>query len=526
MNMMPQRRLPDASASEASIVGISDLIGGLTVAEGAAQGHTKESRSPHSHLSSSTKEIPTLRQLANNTASQAQRVQDLIGNAVLTELLATGASSLDLQVAKLSCLAFSLNDTADAIEETMVRSIASKLTTLGEKDARHVPSELLSHFDSKIHDIIKGTLDATRDNEILWRAAEECCNQTSTLTGTLRADDYHNLLEEASLQWPYDPDFESEEYYEHEDRLDIDEDYAAAFQEEALCRVKTRMRLHEKDTRDWIDFWVRALHNAPNGPTLFYPPASQHHQSLDLHVPGYLFRTFDARSQGTNNEMAMMSLAITKSPHRGTRTDNLSRDSQQVAEMLYMHLKGDCFAADDLVSWTSSLLFAIQYAIYRARRYQHHRSKIFVCAVDTSKFPAGQFVRDVSLLRAFHPHAHEKAQEFFDFRLTTEEYYNGEYLSQGRLNHKGRSCVFSFEQLIEAGLFEIYPKLGDKMGGELWAKRVSHLRHEWSTRQNTGDKEIELALKITQKCFKSFDQIDMSCLLLAFQNRGFPGTGK
>jgi hypothetical protein len=107
------------------------------------------------------------------------------------------------------------------------------------------------------------------------------------------------LLEEACLQWPYDPDFESEEYYEHEDRLDIDGDYAAAFQEEALCRVNTRMRLHEKDTRDWIDFWIRALHNAPNGPTLFHPPASQHHQFLDLDVPGYLFRTFDASSQGT-----------------------------------------------------------------------------------------------------------------------------------------------------------------------------------------------------------------------------------
>ena len=32
---------------------------------------------------------------------------------------------------------------------------------------------------------------------------------------------------------------------------------------------------------------------------------------------------------------------------------------------------------------------------------------------------------------------------------------NGEYLSQGEVHHTGRSCVFSLDQLVQAGLHDL-----------------------------------------------------------------------
>jgi hypothetical protein len=37
---------------------------------------------------------------------------------------------------------------------------------------------------------------------------------------------YFIEVDEAALVWPYDADFESEEYYDHENRFQVDVDYA------------------------------------------------------------------------------------------------------------------------------------------------------------------------------------------------------------------------------------------------------------------------------------------------------------
>jgi len=48
----------------------------------------------------------------------------------------------------------------------------------------------------------------------------------------------------------YDPDFESEEYYEHEIRLEIDEDYAKAFEE----RIKRQSDEKRRERESRVDF--------------------------------------------------------------------------------------------------------------------------------------------------------------------------------------------------------------------------------------------------------------------------------
>lgn len=110
-------------------------------------------------------------------------------------------------------------------------------------------------------------------------------------------------------------------------------------------------------------------------------------------------------------------------------------------------------------------------------------------------------------------------RSFFDFRLENENFYNGEYLSQGAVNHKDRSCIVSLEHLIEAGLFQLYSEFEDATGSEKWAKRVLELRQTWSAEQGTTDREIQLALGVGRNCFTQFESSDIASILLTFKNR-------
>ncbi|KAK5218824.1 hypothetical protein LTR47_011680, partial [Exophiala xenobiotica] len=82
----------------------------------------------------------------------------------------------------------------------------------------------------------------------------------------LDADDYFDSLEEARQEWPYDPDpdYGSEEYYEHEDRPTVDEGYATAYLHQADLRAEAR----RKERQSWPEFWMRVLNDSPNGPPM------------------------------------------------------------------------------------------------------------------------------------------------------------------------------------------------------------------------------------------------------------------
>lgn len=151
------------------------------------------------------------------------------------------------------------------------------------------------------------------------------------------------------------------------------------------------------------------------------------------------------------------------------------------------------------MSWTSSFLFAIQYAIYKSQHRHISHSDIRICIVNTKQFLRGQFARDVTLLNA-HLAAAEaldvKIPKFFRFRLNNNDYYNGEYLSQGTVNHAGRSCIVSLEELEKADLCKLYPEFKPRRKPPQWANRVRDLREEWSFEQRTTDQEIQYALAI------------------------------
>jgi hypothetical protein len=511
---------------ETGIEDIAGLVRDLNIADDAPQDRGQEPlRSTCSHPVSLQNAIHMLLQSTKSTTSQAQSVKSLADDANSSgNLPIIEVCSLREGIKKLTYITFNLQTTIDALNEATERSVIIRLRSLGSQSATIV-YKILSHFDKQIKDFVRQVLNNTSDREVLWKVAEECYNQVTSPSGNLNADDYFVPLEEACLEWPYDPDFESEEYYEHENRLDVDEDYAAAFQEQTEHRSEARRR----DRQSWPEFWIRVLNNSPAGPTLFYPPASFDTQSLNFDaVPQYLFRTFDEASSGKNDESVIASLASITGSHESSRTDILTLERHKTARLLYMHLNKSCFtgkASDNLMSWTSSLLFAIQYAVWRLRFRRCRRSDIKICAVDTKNFPQGQFAQDIWLLKAYHATAKrlgDPMRSFFDFRLENEDFYNGEYLSQGAVNHTDRSCVVSLEHLIQAGLFELYPEFKDARGSEKWTKRALELRQNWSAEQGTTDREIQLALEMGRKCFTQFEPSDIASILLTFKNRKCP----
>lgn len=131
-------------------------------------------------------------------------------------------------------------------------------------------------------------------------------------------------------------------------------------------------------------------------------------------------------------------------------------------------------------------------------------------------------MRDSILLEAYRAAAEGAGDEisgFFHFRLNRNDYYNGEYLSQGRLDHAGRSCMMSLEQLVHAGLYQLYPEFNDEAGRNVWTNRVRELRSNWATEHRTADCDVELALTVGRRCFDHFELCDIASLILTLKNR-------
>ncbi|RAH58279.1 hypothetical protein BO85DRAFT_448338 [Aspergillus piperis CBS 112811] len=381
--------------------------------------------------------------------------------------------------------------------------------------------KMLSHFSDEVKRIAGNILDdeTTNESSVMRRILEECYAQALCDSGTLHPDEYFEFLEGTSFEEPYDPDFESEEYYEHENRLAIDDSYAEAYR--VQCERKAERK--EQQREEWIGFWVRALSTCPDEPTtLFYPPASRFPNCHLAEIPRYLFRAFDGESSGRSDHHVVASAESISAESERSRTDILSRPPGESTRMLYNHLKWfKSKDADNLMSWSGSLLYVIQYAIWRCNKWCRDPAEVYIRIVDTRKFPRGQFARDKSLLRVYRdaPESDPSMRSFFDFRLGYPYYDNGEYLSQGVLHHAGRSSVVSLKQLIQAGLYDLYHEFADASARYLWAKRVKSLRSAWSKEHMTTQLDIQYAINMARECFNGFDALDIALVLLTLKKR-------
>ncbi|KZM18432.1 hypothetical protein ST47_g10394 [Ascochyta rabiei] len=396
-----------------SVNDIEGSIRGFTLSGNASESRKRERPSSiPNHLAYLQDSIQGLDQSTNTIVLQAQSVRDLADDAPAFGCIPIAeVISLHEQTRKLTGIISDLRTTIDKMTESIEISVIRQLNSLGNRTTdiefcRPPIKQLLSHFDAEIKNIVHESFNISNDQSILLRVAEKCYEQSVNPSGVLHADHYFDPFEEAQQEWPYDPDFESEEYYEHENRLILDDGYAADFQAQA----ERRSEASQKDRQDWVDFWVRALNHAPGGPTLFHPPVGLHERSLSLDVPKYLFRTFDAVSPGRNDDSIIASRASIVGSENSGQRDILGVEKRRAAKLLHMHLDKyvfGCEEQDNLMSWTSSLLFAIQYAIWRSYNNGRSTSKINICAVDPCKFPLGQFMRDVPLLETFHATAEQ-----------------------------------------------------------------------------------------------------------------------
>ena len=370
------------------------------------------------HSSSSLqKSIQLLDQSAKIISSQKQQACVLAGSTIhrnsrdITEIC-----SLHRIASEVTEVIRILDNAANTLRDAAELSIIAFLASLGEQGGAKVRDgsllqRMLSHFDEQIRSIVRDVLnDASYRNCVPWKIAEECYNQAASYSGALHSNNYFIERDEACLEWPYDPDFEAEEYYEHEDRLEIDDDYAKAMEE----RMERKREEREQEEQSWIDFWVLVLHRCPDGPTLFYPPASREvklQTFATTDMPQYLFRTFDEKSSGRSDDNVVASMARVADSPEESRKDLLSLPKDQAIDMLYTHLTKPCCGGEDsdnLMSWTSSLLFAIQYAIWRRRKFGCNPADIKICAIDTRRFPQGQFAPDLWLLQRIATLLHKR----------------------------------------------------------------------------------------------------------------------
>lgn len=240
-------------------------------------------------------------------------------------------------------------------------------------------------------------------------------------------------------------------------------------------------------------------------------------------IPRYLFRVTHHDSQGTTTRTHVSSAAYGVEDFHLTDLYQI-QPLETAADILHDHLMERYIAppnADrptrNLVSWTSSLLFALQCALYN-----HHRNRwrktynlgnIYILMVDTHQFQNGTFARDIQAIDFFRRFSNASNQEGFELLSrwrNGDDYYNGEYLSQGKLTiGPSAACRASMKELISRGLEDICPQLMEKRNWDSWAKRVRALRLDMSP---VEDPKIPMVKTVAQ----AFDPSQVPIVIMLF----------
>lgn len=218
---------------------------------------------------------------------------------------------------------------------------------------------------------------------------------------------------------------------------------------------------------------------------LFRPRAHARWSELELSsVPDFLFRVYTPESDGLTNEEEASSRGAVAEEYGHNEdifaTETLEATAQRVADHLWWAEGG---RRDNLVSWSSSILFLIRYVFYR--HYNNRDGSSFhdirLLIIDTKKFPAQTFIRDLDLISAFERFdiRQEKGLQAMARMRKNTNFYFGEYLSQGSL-HIGRNCnIVSAQAMIDRGLLDLRPLFKRAFQGEdwhSWAKSILTVR--------------------------------------------------
>lgn len=256
-------------------------------------------------------------------------------------------------------------------------------------------------------------------------------------------------------------------------------------------------------------------------------------------VDRYLFRLFDKGSKASTDKTWVKSKDARSLGSNSDRDIFTRANRDNVAQTLRRHLfgEGQPREEDNFVSWSSSLLSVLQYACNKSRQAgDHSPADLFICVVDTTKFPAAVFMSDMFLISAFSnydtstrpPSASKRTLSHLQSLRQKKHpddaasHYYGEYLSQGALRVKGHCSIVSFADISNTGLYTLRPELSLPIPkGKDWAAGVIKLRekfHETSSRGRAEDFEIETALRIGGKYGPSWE-LPVALAFLALKPR-------
>jgi hypothetical protein len=400
--------------------------------------------------------------------------------------------------------------TVSSIDRRLVQSIVS----LGG-DHDHDVSNMLHHFDEHMKIIVGSKLDKEDDDEFvsLSDVAMECLQETAPW-GKLGHKSYI-----ASFRYDHPEWLNHSDEIKHAMHHDKYADRGIWNYDEARSR-----ELYTK----WRNFWVQVVRKLPRKPTLFDPPEGTDSWNCE-ELPRYLFRVYDDNSPGINTRSVIASCQSAIGSPEDSRRDILSWPPEKAADMLWRHLTKNCWAtSDNLVSWSSSFMFVIQYAIWKSEIEQTPASDLRICVVDTRDFSIDQFARDMWLLRHYRDLIQDRPEvAFFDSRLGHPEHDNGQFLSQGAMHLGNKVSVFSLQDLMSSGLRSLYPQFkGGPYDGVDWINRVLTLRTTFDQEACLDEGDLKQAYDIARKLFKELDVMDMTLLLLSFRNYNINWEGK
>lgn len=187
----------------------------------------------------------------------------------------------------------------------------------------------------------------------------------------------------------------------------------------------------------------------------------RHRKAVEGSVPRYLYRTYSNNSKGRNSVWSFR-------PGSMTYDDKLSDiPHQRAKDMLENHLLWRAFRGDQFVSWTSSLLWALQLALRKHWDPKYPDGDIQICVLDTSKIETSSFFAASDLLRIY---------EVADEGKLAHRYYVAEYLYHGGLFVHGSSSIVSLDVLVECGLFKLLRELNDPSWRSSLCNAVAHFR--------------------------------------------------
>jgi hypothetical protein len=186
--------------------------------------------------------------------------------------------------------------------------------------------------------------------------------------------------------------------------------------------------------------------------------------------------------------------------------DLLKLDKDTAHSVLKNHLTWNP-RSSNLVSWTSSILFAIQHALRKSVNGYwpaENSSDIIIYILDTRELPPGSFLPATALLKALEVEEDNKFKH---------ENYHGEYLSQGWLNVPDNAMTkITLKSLEERDLYELYPDFEEKEKKKYLRSRVNELRYRFEKYpKRPTTKKIEYPKRSTAKEIELAEHIAMGC---------------